>query len=59
MPITDAVAELGWVLLPRIGELDEKIHGLDGTGRANARDDENAARIMTIPAVTEAEADRR
>ena len=47
----EAVVELGRLLLARIDELDEKIHGLDRKLRASALDDEDAARLMTIPGI--------
>ena len=49
--LPEAVVELGWLLLGRIGELDEKIDGLDGELRASARECEETARLMTIPGI--------
>ena len=49
--LPEAVVELGRLLLARIGELDEKIHGLDRKLRASAREDEDTARLMTIPGI--------
>ncbi|WP_419937410.1 IS110 family transposase [Candidatus Palauibacter sp.] len=49
--LPEAVVELGGLLLERIGELDEKIRGLDGKVGASAREDEEAARLMTIPGI--------
>ena len=46
-----AVVELGRLLLERIDELDEKIDGLDCELRASAREDEETARLMTIPGI--------
>ena len=46
-----AVVELGRLLLGRIDELDEKIHGLDRELRASAQENEETARLMTIPGV--------
>ncbi len=46
-----AVAELGWLLLGRIDELDERIDGLDRQLQASARQNEETARLMTIPGV--------
>ncbi len=46
-----AVLELGRLLLERIDELDEKIYGLDKKLRASAREDEETARLMTIPGI--------
>ena len=43
------VRELGRLFLEQIDELGEKIHGLDKKLRACAREDEEAARLMTIP----------
>ena len=49
--LPEAVAELGWLLLGRIGELDEKIDGLDRELQTSARRNEETARLMTIPGV--------
>ncbi len=49
--LPEAVAELGWLLLGRIDELDEKIDGLDRELRTSARECEETARLMTIPGV--------
>ncbi|WP_419939805.1 IS110 family transposase [Candidatus Palauibacter sp.] len=49
--LPEAVAELGWLLLGRIGELDEKIGGLDRELQTSARQNEETARLMTIPGV--------
>ena len=46
-----AVVELGRLLLGRIGELDDKIDGLDRKLRKSARECEETARLMTIPGV--------
>ncbi|MYC90327.1 MAG: IS110 family transposase [Gemmatimonadetes bacterium] len=49
--LPEAVVELGGLLLGRIDELDEKIYGLDREIRASAREDEETARLMTIPGI--------
>ena len=49
--LPEAVVELGWLLLGRIGELHEKIGGLDRELRTSARESEETARLMTIPGV--------
>ena len=49
--LPEAVVELGWLLLERIDELDEKIRGLDRKLRTNARENEETARLMTIPGI--------
>ena len=49
--LPEAVVELGWLLLGRIDELDEKIDGLDRKVRASARENEETARLMTIPGI--------
>ena len=49
--LPEAVVELGWLLLGRIDELDEKIDGLDRKLRASAREVEETARLMTIPGI--------
>ena len=43
--------EMGALLLERIAELDGKVRELDRTLRAAAREDEEAARAMTVPGV--------
>ena len=49
--LPEAVVELGGLLLERICELDEKIDGLSSKLREAAREDEEAARLMTIPGI--------
>ena len=49
--LPEAVVELGRLLLGRIDELDGKIDGLDSELRASARENEETARLMTIPGV--------
>ena len=49
--LPEAVVELGRLLLGRIGELDDKIDGLDRKLRASARQHEETARLMTIPGI--------
>ena len=49
--LPESVLELGRLLLERIDELDEKIYGLDRKLRACARQDEETARLMTIPGI--------
>ena len=49
--LPEAVVELGSLLLGRIDELDEKIDGLDRKIRTSARENEETARLMTIPGV--------
>ena len=49
--LPETVVELGWLLLGRIDELDAKIDGLEGKLRAGAREDEETARLMTIPGI--------
>ena len=46
-----AVVELGGLLLERIHELDERIDGLSVELRESAREDEEAARLMTTPGI--------
>ncbi len=46
-----AVRALGGVLLGQIADLDAKIGGLEKELRACARQDEQAARLMTIPGI--------
>ena len=43
--------ELGRLLLGRIDELDEKVNGLDRELQTSARENEETARLMTIPGV--------
>ena len=47
--LPEAVVELGWLLLERIDELDEKIDRLDR--KDGARELEETARLMTIPGI--------
>ena len=47
--LPEAVVELGKLLLGQIDELDGKIEGLDTKLRASAREDEETARLTTIP----------
>ena len=49
--LPEAVVELGRLLLGRIGELDDKIDGLDRKLRKSARECEETARLMTIPGI--------
>ena len=49
--LPEAVVELGRLLLGRIDELDEKIDGLDRQIRTSARQNEETARLMTIPGI--------
>ena len=49
--LPEAVVELGCLLVGRIDELDEKINGLDRELRASARENEETARLMTIPGI--------
>ncbi len=49
--LPEAVVELGKLLLGQIDELDEKIEGLDTKLRASAREDDETARLMTIPGI--------
>ena len=49
--LPEAVVELGRLLLERIDDLDERIDGLDRRLRASARENEETARLMTIPGV--------
>ena len=46
-----AVVELGWLLLGRIDELNEKIDGLNRKIGASARECEDTVRLMTIPGI--------
>jgi len=49
--LPSAVRRLGGLLLDRVADLDEKIGGLEKEIRASARQDEAAARLMTIPGI--------
>ena len=49
--LPEAVVELGRLLLGRIDELDEKVNGLDRELQTSARENEETARLMTIPGV--------
>ena len=49
--LPEPVRELGGVLLGQIAHLDAKIGGLEKELRACARQDEQAARLMTIPGI--------
>ena len=49
--LPEPVLELGRLLLDRIDELDEKISGVDKKLRVSAREDEETARLMTIPGI--------
>ena len=49
--LPEAVVALGGLLLERIDELDGKIDGLNRRLREAARQDEEAASVMTIPGV--------
>ena len=49
--LPEAVVELGRLLLARIDDLDEKIDGLDRRLRASVRENEETARLMTIPGI--------
>ena len=49
--LPEAVVELGWLLLERIDELDEKIDRLGRELRKSARANEETARLMTIPGI--------
>ncbi len=49
--LPEAVVELGGLLLGRIEELEEKIDGLSSRLLEAARQDEDAARLMTIPGI--------
>ena len=50
--LPEAVVELGWLLLGRIDELDEKIDGFDRKLRASARENEETARLIGIGPIT-------
>ena len=49
--LPETVVELGWLLLERIDEADEKIDRLDRKIRSSARELEETARVMTIPGI--------
>ena len=49
--LPEPVRELGGLLLAQIAELEEKISGLESDLHACARQDEEAARLMTIPGI--------
>ena len=49
--LPEKVVELGIVMLEQIGRLNETIDGLYSTLRKSAREDEETARLMTIPGV--------
>ncbi len=49
--LPETVVGLGWLLLGRINELDEKVNGLDRELRTSARENEETTRLMTIPGV--------
>ena len=49
--LPEAVVELGQLLVGRIDELDEKIEVLDREIRTSARENEETARLMTIPGI--------
>ena len=49
--LPEPVLEMGRLLLGRIDELGEKISGLDKKLRVSAREDEETARLMTIPGI--------
>ena len=49
--LPEVVVELGWLLLGRIDEVDEKISGLDRKIRTSARECEETARLMTTPGI--------
>ncbi len=49
--LPEAVVELGRLLFGRIDELDEKIDELDRELLARAREDEETARLLTIPGI--------
>ncbi len=49
--LPETVLELGRLLLEQIDVLDEKVYGLDKKLRACARQDEETARLMTIPGI--------
>ena len=49
--LPEKVREMGRLLLERIADLDEQIKELQKDIRANARQDEEARRLMTIPGI--------
>ena len=49
--LPDPVRELGALLLVQVADFDEKIAELDSDLRQQAREDEQAARLMSIPGV--------
>ena len=49
--LSTPVRELGALLLLQVTDLDEKIAGLDNDLRQQAREDEQAARLMSIPGI--------
>ena len=49
--LPEGVVELGRLLFERIDDLDVKIDGLDRRLRASARENEETARLMTIPGI--------
>ena len=49
--LPEPVLEMGKLLLDRIHELDDKISGVDKKLRVSAREDEETARLMTIPGI--------
>ena len=49
--LPEPVRELGTLLLDQIAELDTKIAGLEREIHIQAREDEDAARLMTIPGI--------
>ena len=49
--LPEAVVKLGRLLIGRIGELDDKIDGLNRELRVRVRENEETARLMTIPGV--------
>ena len=49
--LPDPVRELGALLLVQVADLDEKIAELDSDLRQQAREDEQAARLMSIPGI--------
>ena len=49
--LPDAVRELGALLLVQVADLDEKIAELDRDLRRQAREDEQAARLMGVPGI--------
>jgi len=49
--LPETVLELGRLLLGRIDELDEEISGVDKQLQVSAREEEETARLMTIPGI--------